>query len=626
MQDVWTRVVLSVLLLPFLVGQAPLCLPTSSSKQVTSLPAQGTGGGIPIRDKIVDLFQQGKTDEANALAKRCLAEASRSGDRPAFAEATDALGICQFMAGRTDEALSCFEKALGLWKSLGNRLEEARTMNHVGAVYQSRKDYRHAMDAILEAERLFRQIGDSRELAKIYNNLGVIYLAVKDYSRAHNSFLSAMASAEKVDDEATRLSALANRGSIYLETREYDRALSVFEATLVQSRLHSLPALTVEAMAGIGEAQLFMGKPDVARRYLSEACLQGVQTTPRSDLASRRGLLALALARTGSLDEARREALACIDESHSIQEWNAEATGYSALAEVCQSLGNFREGLEYLKRAHKLSMDVYETDSRQILQEIQHRFQTDAHQKELELLNQDAGIRERTLQTQNARSQLLGAISLPLLGVLVIFWLIFRARTRTMLELAGKSQELETTRKKLEKAARTDSLTGLLNRRGLSEQLVQETAMARRTGQTLCIILGDVDWFKRINDRHGHEAGDLVLQHISRTVRNILRGQDLLARWGGEEFLWILPETDLASGVATAEKIRSLLAQYPAIWRATPIPVSMTFGVSIYSGTLPFEESVRMADMALYQGKQEGRNRVVVARANTKPISGREEL
>lgn len=179
-----------------------------------------------------------------------------------------------------------------------------------------------------------------------------------------------------------------------------------------------------------------------------------------------------------------------------------------------------------------------------------------------------------------------------------------------------RTAELERVNRELRLQAATDPLTGLPNRRHFYERARLEAARARRTGAVAAVILWDLDHFKAINDRYGHEAGDAVLKAAAARVAELLRESDLLARFGGEEFVVLAPDTDLATAAMLAGRLCVALAGQPVRFEDQVIPISASFGVSacaVADGDV--DACLRRADAALYRAKKEGRNRVAVAEA-----------
>ena len=164
-----------------------------------------------------------------------------------------------------------------------------------------------------------------------------------------------------------------------------------------------------------------------------------------------------------------------------------------------------------------------------------------------------------------------------------------------------------------------DELTGLASRRSVLEALTQQAALARRSRQALTVLMLDIDHFKQVNDQHGHLAGDVALRHVAAILRARFRRQDLLGRFGGEEFLAILPATAAAEGgMVLAETVRAALAAAPAAGIGeSGLSLTVSIGVAELAphAAADTEAVVRAADLAMYRAKVGGRNRVELARA-----------
>lgn len=177
---------------------------------------------------------------------------------------------------------------------------------------------------------------------------------------------------------------------------------------------------------------------------------------------------------------------------------------------------------------------------------------------------------------------------------------------------------LELALRRVEDMALTDALTGVRNRRWFMEQAALEFERATRHGRPLAMVLIDVDHFKRVNDDHGHQAGDRLLVEIAQTCAMTLRRTDLLARFGGEEFIVLLPETGQREAVRLAERMRQAVQaglrdpQHPL-----QVPVTISLGVVAMSAATPtLDALIRATDQALYDAKRAGRDRV-----HTLPLS-----
>ncbi|MCQ4323143.1 GGDEF domain-containing protein [Stutzerimonas stutzeri] len=167
--------------------------------------------------------------------------------------------------------------------------------------------------------------------------------------------------------------------------------------------------------------------------------------------------------------------------------------------------------------------------------------------------------------------------------------------------------------KKLASMATTDSLTGLFNRRNMIELTEKILARHHRHPTNLTLMLMDIDHFKQVNDQYGHETGDRVLQAVSDLLRQSLREQDFIGRWGGEEFLAILPDTNFSHAGESAERIRTGVQALDIHSDGTSVRVTLSIGITQYRADELFSEAIARADHALYGCKAAGRNRVEVA-------------
>lgn len=193
-------------------------------------------------------------------------------------------------------------------------------------------------------------------------------------------------------------------------------------------------------------------------------------------------------------------------------------------------------------------------------------------------------------------------------------------RTRQLESTNDSLREEITERRRIElalhEAARTDALTGLANRRAMREQLDYQKARHARSGAApFAVVIADIDHFKRVNDTWGHDAGDLVLREVASRLKATVRQQDIVARWGGEEFMVLLPDTLPAGAATLAEKLRAVVAAAPVACGEAAVAVTSSFGVAGFPCAGDVEGAIKAADVALYAAKQAGRDRVMVAPA-----------
>ena len=172
-------------------------------------------------------------------------------------------------------------------------------------------------------------------------------------------------------------------------------------------------------------------------------------------------------------------------------------------------------------------------------------------------------------------------------------------------------KELKELNNQLHFLASTDPLTELLNRRAMNKRMELEVEKKNNQSQFV-VVIADIDDFKLINDYYGHSCGDFILQELAQLMERELVSKGLVSRWGGEEFLIFLPKTTLNQGLAIAKRLKEKIASYTFEYQNKKIGITMTFGASEYSYQVELEECIKEADQALYQGKQDGKNKVAV--------------
>jgi diguanylate cyclase (GGDEF)-like protein/PAS domain S-box-containing protein len=186
-------------------------------------------------------------------------------------------------------------------------------------------------------------------------------------------------------------------------------------------------------------------------------------------------------------------------------------------------------------------------------------------------------------------------------------------------ERTRAAREVQLLQEQLREQSIRDPLTGLYNRRYLEETLSRELELATRQHHSVSVVMGDLDHFKSVNDRYGHLAGDEVLRYFGKLLQQSARASDIYCRYGGEEFLLLLPQMSGELAVERAEHLRQTLASTPVPYAAGVIPVTASFGVAAFPGDgTSGDDLIAAADQALYAAKEAGRNRVHLCRGPVK--------
>jgi diguanylate cyclase (GGDEF)-like protein len=198
-------------------------------------------------------------------------------------------------------------------------------------------------------------------------------------------------------------------------------------------------------------------------------------------------------------------------------------------------------------------------------------------------------------------------------NIAVTFFVLSAVAHYYRLAVVKAEMGLNKANQNLQILSQTDPLTRLLNRRAILDWAEKEQQAQTGHSQMFCLIMGDVDHFKLFNDHYGHDFGDQVLINVANVFQRILRDEDHIARWGGEEFLMLLPDTTLEDGKKVAERLRQTIQSTPIEFQGTTAGVTITFGVSTWTGAEDIAAAIRSADQAMLNGKRAGKNCVVAA-------------
>ncbi len=359
-------------------------------------------------------------------------------------------------------------------------------------------------------------------------------------------------------------------------------------------------ALLSMATASVGSVFLERGRLELAMQHFTES-LQICRDTGRT-----RGTL-FALKRMGEVRSRQQrfaesishylEALTIAQEQSDLR---LQSELHELLSDCYAQAGDHLQALDHFKRHAILRNELFnEARSRQI-HELEIAYDSERKDQEIENLKRNQNIQRSfrwALVAVTALAMMVGALG----------WSRYRLGVRAAREIRQVNDDLVSALTQVEALSRTDYLTGLPNRRGIVERLD-----ALLTDRASALVLADIDEFKRVNDEFGHECGDHVLVSLARLVRSMLRAQDIVGRWGGEEFILILPNTDQEGAARLTERIRAAIEKHVFLSTGGQVQVTMTFGISSVGDRTTFQESLRKADRALYEGKLSGKNRIVL--------------
>jgi diguanylate cyclase (GGDEF)-like protein len=238
--------------------------------------------------------------------------------------------------------------------------------------------------------------------------------------------------------------------------------------------------------------------------------------------------------------------------------------------------------------------------------EIRIDYENQRKDRQIDLLKRERQIIELQMEAQKANLR-----TLVILFTFSCLMLVFLFH-RYLFHKKAKNELIKQT-EQLKAVAKTDTLTKISNKNDLIEHLEREQKRFARNQKSFVIMVADLDDFARINEQYGKEAGDFVLRTFSNLIRSSVRRHDIIGRWEGEQFLMILPETDLQGGQIISEKIRKKIATNPVSYKDMNIYITVTIGLTIYNKSAEIDLCIGKAEKALETGKKRGKNCVIIS-------------
>lgn len=295
----------------------------------------------------------------------------------------------------------------------------------------------------------------------------------------------------------------------------------------------------------------------------------------------------------------------------------AQSGGLTALrAEVLREYGNalaaagdYRGTLDLYHRERALNAEIMRDNRDAALKQLQLRNDRERKQRDIELLARDNQLKTAALANRELMLRV-WAVAALVMGLLVVTVALLYRRVR------ATNRQLVASQAQLRVQSERDPLTNLANRRHFLSVMQAEQARGGEAGFEGALLLVDIDHFKHVNDGHGHAAGDLVLCEVARRLNEAVRGDDLVVRWGGEEFLVLALKVPAAQAELMAARVLKLIGDTPVMVQGQPVKVTVSIGYARFPlppNVLPvaWEQAINLADMALYTAKSQGRNRAV---------------
>ena len=526
-------------------------------------------------------------DEALAFLDRSLSLSREAADRPGEAMALNNIGLAHSLRADYAAAMPFYTQALAIRREIGDRAGEATTLNNMGNIFFHYADHSAAVDHLGAALKIYREIGDRQGEGMALNNLGDVHSLLADHAAAYDCRRASLEIYQDEENPGAVATILCSLAEDQYHLSRHDESQENSQRALSLARAAGDARTESEALTRLGLLAQKAGDHAEAQAQYRQA-LEIARRAPDGD-SENLVLYHLGLCSrdTGDLPQAREWLDQAAVLAEKLQEKKRAYEAHEALAGVCARLGDLGGAYEHHRLFHRLEKEVFNEEADRRTKGLMLQMEVEKRQKEAEIYRQRAEME----------------------------------RLRTV-ELAAANDALHLANARLEGLATTDLLTGLPNHRAMASLLESEVRRARRHGRHFGVLFFDIDHFKSINDFGGHAAGDAALQQFAALVRGRLRAVDFFGRWGGEEFVAVLPETDEAGALVVAEQMCAAVAA-SVFEIGGELRMTCSIGVAAYradgqadgaeGGAAGHEALLTAADQAMYAAKRLGRNQVRAA-------------
>ncbi len=515
-------------------------------------------------------------------ASAALAHFEALGDGEGTEDALTILGIIESDHGHFVAALGYFLAKYRLCRGRGDE-REAVALGNLGVVHDYLGDYAAGLDYHLRGWRVSKGCGDALGEKFSLNNVGYMHFRLGHFDEALTHYFRAL-TFEGVGDPSLHALLLDNIGLAYENLGDYVSALSYQQKSLsIREALDDRSGIGA-SLDGLGSVYTALGETTEAQGRLERSLALKEEVGDKKGQAETCVLLGKLFTREGQLERALHYLHRALETAETINSREDVYKAHRALAEAYKLGGRFREALEHYETYHDLRDELLGEVSNQKVRTLRVRFETEQAERERELYRLKNVELAGVIADLEASAQSLRRVN--------------EQKTLLMAQL--------------EKQAREDPLTGLPNRRYFSERLAHELGRARRFGGSLSVALCDIDDFKGVNDTFSHGLGDEVLRVVAKLLDENSRVVDTVSRYGGEEFVMLLPETSAPAAAVACEKVRRAVETFP--WSALhpSLVVTLSVGVAADAAVADVEALIALADAKLYEAKRNGKNQVRV--------------
>ena len=546
--------------------------------------------------------------------------------------------IVHFYMGDNENALALAKAAIPAFEQANDLSMRAGSENLVGIFYGSMARYQESLHYLLKALDSFVLLENQQKQLSVYNNLAVTYDRLEQPQKALEIYQKTIQLCQAIGDVQSESLALLNMASVHYDLGQREDAIAALvrgdnlakeiDDTSLRARAYNLRSELAF------DDENFIESEALAKNAID---LANTMQSPLTQFASYHRLTNALVAQL-KLEEALESAKTMLALAHGNKSRGEESTALLKLADVYKELGQSTLALDVYRKGMELRLELLNEQSAESLTRMQARFESQEKDAEISRMTLQNALEQKQhnaeIALQKHQTYLIGG---GLTAVFAIALLIYmrvsqqHMNTRLKAEIKEKTYHLEKkhealviANQKLEEQSYNDPLTGLANRRfGMtfvpqqSDELLS-SVKAEDSGDRHQLLVVDIDHFKSINDTYGHTAGDLVIQHVAKLLRQCFDESDYIIRWGGEEFLIMMRYSTFDKAAEKAETLREAVVSHSCkISDKHEVHCSCSIGIAQYPffsdrpEHLAWTQVLEIADKCLYDAKQTGRNRWV---------------
>ncbi len=458
----------------------------------------------------------------------------------------------------------------------------------------------HAQTAL----RLAQELGRSWRLALSLADLAQATQRADTPARAQQLVAQALVEAQRDPDPMLLNTVYTMRGVLYADEADQSVTLQAYSDALEQATLAGADSVRALNLANFADYHLRQGHPARALELGESALPLAVRTRNVSAASLARTNIGLAKISMGRIAEGREDVRAGITLDEQSGALSDAVDGWGELGRYLERFGDLRGAVEALHEYRRRIEQVLREDNRKTLLEAQERYDAEQRARDIELLNRDNALKSEQLNQRNLALGLWAALGGCVLVSIALLAQAFKRVRRT-------NEALAISNATLKHQSESDPLTGLANRRHFQAAI---KTLARSDGLEASVFLIDVDHFKRINDTWGHATGDTVLVEVAKRLRSAVRDEDLIVRWGGEEFLIVVRTSEPAYARGLAQRLLDLIGDTPVPHGDQAVRVTVSIGfvslpIAPHGLRLSWERAIDLVDTVMYLAKAHGRNK-----------------